>query len=62
MRIGQVTLGYTLPKALLQNVGIQKLRVYATDRMRMSLRAIQVRTRKVAVTSMNRCRGRICLV
>ena len=46
MRIGQVTLGYTLPKALLQNVGIQKLRVYATDRMRMSLRAIQVRTRK----------------
>lgn len=30
LRIGQVTLGYTLPKALLQNVGIQKLRVYAT--------------------------------
>ena len=30
LRIGQVTLGYTLPKTLLQTVGIQKLRVYAT--------------------------------
>lgn len=30
LRIGQVTLGYTLPKTLLQNIGIQKLRFYAT--------------------------------
>lgn len=30
LRIGQVTLGYTLPKAVMQKAGIQKLRVYTT--------------------------------
>lgn len=30
LRIGQVTLGYTLPKSIMQKAGIQKLRVYTT--------------------------------